>query len=68
MPKFSYRAITETGATTTGEIEAETADKASSLLASQGYIPTRVKEERVPLPVFNWEAHLIFYLRSRRRS
>ena len=46
MPKFSYRAITETGTTTTGEIEAESADKASSLLASQGYIPTRVKEER----------------------
>lgn len=46
MPKFSYRAITEAGTTTTGEIEAENADKASSLLASQGYIPTRVKEER----------------------
>ena len=46
MPKFSYRAITEAGTTTTGEIEAESADKASSLLASQGYIPTRVKEER----------------------
>lgn len=46
MPKFSYRAITETGTTTRGEIEAESSDKASSLLASQGYIPTRVKEER----------------------
>jgi len=46
MPKFSYRAITEDGAVTTGEIEAESADKASSLLASQGYIPTRVKEEK----------------------
>lgn len=46
MPKFSYRAITEEGTTTTGEIEAENADKAGSLLASQGYIPTRVKEER----------------------
>jgi type IV pilus assembly protein PilC len=46
MPKFSYRAITETGTTTRGEIDAESADKASSLLASQGYIPTRVKEER----------------------
>jgi len=46
MPKFSYRAITETGTTTRGEIEAESADKASSQLASQGYIPTRVKEER----------------------
>jgi len=46
MPKFSYRAITEAGTTTTGQIEAENAHKAGSLLASQGYIPTRVKEER----------------------
>lgn len=46
MPKFNYQAITEDGATTTGEIEAESAEKASTLLASQGYIPTRVKEER----------------------
>ncbi len=46
MPKFSYRAITESGATATGEIEADSVDKASSLLASQGYIPTRVREER----------------------
>ena len=46
MPKFSYRAITETGSTTKGELEAESADKANSLLAAQGYIPTRVKEER----------------------
>lgn len=46
MPKFSYRAITEAGTTTTGEIEAESADKAGSLLAAQGFIPTRVKEER----------------------
>jgi MSHA biogenesis protein MshG len=46
MPKFSYRAITDDGTTTTGEVEAESVDKASSLLASQGYIPTRVKEER----------------------
>jgi type II secretory pathway component PulF len=46
MPKFSYRAITEAGTTTTGEIEAENADKASILLAGQGYIPTRVKEKR----------------------
>jgi len=46
MPKFSYRAITEDGTTIAGEVEAESADKASSMLASQGYIPTRVKEER----------------------
>jgi type II secretory pathway component PulF len=29
MPKFSYRAITETGATTSGEIEAESLESAS---------------------------------------
>ncbi|UCD82609.1 MAG: type II secretion system F family protein [Desulfobacterales bacterium] len=46
MPKFSYRAITEDGTTTTGEIEAESSEKASTMLASQGYIPTRVREER----------------------
>ena len=46
MPKFSYRAITEDGTTTTGEIEADSAEKASTMLASQGFIPTRVKEER----------------------
>jgi len=46
MPKFNYRAITEDGTTTTGEVEAESAEKASSMLASQGYIPTRVREDR----------------------
>jgi type IV pilus assembly protein PilC len=52
MPKFSYRAITETGASTTGEIEAESADRAGTLLAAQGYIPTRVREERPAIPGF----------------
>ncbi len=46
MPKYSYRAITERGSTETGAIEAESADKAGSMLAEQGLIPTRVKEER----------------------
>ncbi|MGD8881184.1 MAG: type II secretion system F family protein [Desulfobacterales bacterium] len=46
MPKFSYQAITETGATTSGEIEAESLESANSLLASRGYIPTRVKAEQ----------------------
>jgi type IV pilus assembly protein PilC len=50
MAKFSYRAITDTGATTTGVIEAHSLDKANSLLASQGYIPTKVKEERSAIP------------------
>ena len=38
MPKFSYRAITEEGSTATGAIEAESADKANSMLAAQGFI------------------------------
>ena len=60
MPKFSYRAITETGTTTRGEIEAENADKASSLLASQGFIPTRVKEERAAAAGFQLGSALDF--------
>ena len=49
MPKFSYQAITETGATTSGEIEAESLESANSMLASRGYIPTRVKAEQSSL-------------------
>jgi type II secretory pathway component PulF len=49
MPKFSYQAITETGATTSGEIEAESLESANSILASRGYIPTRVKAEQPTL-------------------
>jgi type II secretory pathway component PulF len=50
MPKFSYRAITEEGSTATGAIEAESAEKANSMLAAQGFIPTRLKEERSAMP------------------
>jgi type IV pilus assembly protein PilC len=46
MPKFNYRAIADDGTTTTGLIEAESGESASSMLAAQGYIPTQVKEER----------------------
>ena len=46
MPKFSYQAITETGAAAKGEIEAASAEAASSLLAARGYIPTQVQEQR----------------------
>jgi len=49
MPKFSYQAITGTGATTSGEIEAESLESANSILASRGYIPTRVKAEQPAL-------------------
>ena len=47
MAKFSYSAITDAGTTTTGEIEADSVEKAGSLLAAQGYIPTKVREKRV---------------------
>ena len=46
MPKFSYQAITETGAAAKGDIEAASAEAASSLLAARGYIPTQVQEQR----------------------
>ncbi len=46
MAKFSYRAITDAGKTTTGEIEADSVEKAGSLLAAQGYIPTKVRAKR----------------------
>lgn len=49
MPKFSYQAITETGATTSGEIEAESLESANNILASRGYIPTRVRAEQPAL-------------------
>ena len=46
MPTYQYQAITETGATTTGEIEADSLESANSMLAARGYIPTRVKAEQ----------------------
>jgi len=49
MPKFSYQAITETGATTSGEIEADSLEVANNMLASRGYIPTRVRAEQPAL-------------------
>ncbi len=52
MPKFQYKAITETGATTSGEIEADSLESANSLLAARGYIPTRVKAEQPAISGF----------------
>jgi type II secretory pathway component PulF len=49
MPTFSYQAINEAGATVSGEIEAESLQTANSLLASRGYIPTRVRAEQPAL-------------------
>lgn len=52
MPKFQYQAITETGATTAGEIEADSLESANSMLAARGYIPTRVRAEQPALSGF----------------
>ena len=49
MPKFSYRAINESGNTISGDLEADTLENANNQLASRGLIPTRVREERQAL-------------------
>jgi type IV pilus assembly protein PilC len=46
MPKFVYEAINETGASTKGEIEADSVQSASNALAARGLIPTQVRERR----------------------
>jgi type IV pilus assembly protein PilC len=46
MPKYNYQAITESGETTKGSLEADSVEAANSMLASRGLIPTRVREER----------------------
>jgi type IV pilus assembly protein PilC len=50
MPKFSYKAITETGAAAKGEIDADSVENASSLIAARGLIPTQVAEKRAASP------------------
>jgi type IV pilus assembly protein PilC len=47
MPNYTYQAIDERGAVITGDIEAETAERAANILAERGYIPSRVKEKGV---------------------
>ena len=53
MPKYKYQAITETGASVSGEIEADSAAGASGLLASRGYIPIKVRQESSSGPEVN---------------
>ncbi len=45
MPSYTYQAITEQGATIKGDIEAESRDRALTMLADRGYIPSKVKEK-----------------------
>jgi type IV pilus assembly protein PilC len=44
MPKFSYEAITDSGAALSGVIEADTLEMANTLLATRGYIPSKVRK------------------------
>ena len=46
MPKYNYQAITESGESTKGSLEADSVEAANSILASRGLIPTKVREER----------------------
>ncbi len=43
MPKFTYEAIAESGAALSGVIEAESVEMANTLLATRGYIPSKVR-------------------------
>jgi type IV pilus assembly protein PilC len=58
MPKYSYEAINETGASISGVIDAESLDAARTLLLSRGYIPSRVagESERGALLGISWES------------
>lgn len=58
MPKYSYEAINETGASISGVIDAESLDAARTLLLNRGYIPSRVAgaSERAILPGISWES------------
>ncbi len=42
MPKYKYEAISETGATVTGTLEADSAEAAENILGTRGLIPSRV--------------------------
>ncbi len=46
MPNYSYQAITESGVTISGDIEAETVDRAASQLMEKGYIPSKLAEKK----------------------
>jgi len=54
MPNYTFQAINENGAVITGDIEAESPDKASSMLAERGYIPTKVKEQGYGISSLRW--------------
>jgi type II secretory pathway component PulF len=45
MPKYSYKALDQSGVAVAGVIEAESTDMAMNLLAGRGYIPSKVVPE-----------------------
>lgn len=45
MPTFSYQAINEMGNTVSGEVEADSAEMANSIIAARGYLPSKVIEK-----------------------
>ena len=58
MPKYSYEAINETGASVSGVMDAESIDAARTLLLSRGWIPSRVAgaSERGAILGITWES------------
>ena len=58
MPKYSYEAISETGMSISGVIDAESLDAARTLLLNRGYIPSRVAgaSERGAILGVSWES------------
>lgn len=46
MPSFAYKAINQSGASVSGVIEADTIEMAELLLNNQGFIPSKVQEEK----------------------
>ena len=44
MPKYSYKAINESGNTVSGDLEADSLDMANTILTARGYSPSKVTE------------------------
>lgn len=54
MPKFFYQAINENGNSISGTLEAESIEMINNILASRGYIPTRVTQARGVSSGISW--------------